>query len=248
MESAISINDLCIGYKEKDNIKTVCNLLNASLPEGSLTCLIGVNGSGKSTLLRTLAGFLPPVSGNAYIHGSDIKKMTYHQKAKAIGIVLTEKPDIQHFSAREIVSLGRSPYTGFFDKLTDEDNRIIDDSINKIGINDIKDRLVDTLSDGERQKVMIAKVLAQQTPIILLDEPTAFLDYPSKIEVLELLREMAHDMGKTIILSTHDLGTSLNKVDQIWLMTKNKELKTGRPDDFKLGLTMTSEQIINLFK
>jgi iron complex transport system ATP-binding protein len=248
MESAIRINDLCIGYKEKDNIKTVCNLLNASLPEGSLTCLIGVNGSGKSTLLRTLAGFLPPVSGNAYIHGSDIKKMTYHQKAKAIGIVLTEKPDIQHFSAREIVSLGRSPYTGFFDKLTDEDNRIIDDSINKIGINDIKDRLVDTLSDGERQKVMIAKVLAQQTPIILLDEPTAFLDYPSKIEVLELLREMAHDMGKTIILSTHDLGTSLNKVDQIWLMTKNKELKTGRPDDFKLGLTMTSEQIINLFK
>src|SRR5574344_3086909 len=243
MKSAISINDLCIGYKEKDNIKTVCNLLNASLPEGSLTCLIGVNGSGKSTLLRTLAGFLPPVSGNAYIHGSDIKKMTYHQKAKAIGIVLTEKPDIQHFSARAILSLGRSPYTGFFDKLTDEDNRIIDDSINKIGINDIKDRLVDTLSDGERQKVMIAKVLAQQTPVILLDEPTAFLDYPSKVEVLSLLYSLAHNMNKSILLSTHDLGTALPISDEIWLMSNQGQLKTGSRKNFGLGIQITSDQM-----
>ena len=248
MESAISINDLYIGYKERGNTKTVCTMLNASLSQGSLTCLIGVNGSGKSTLLRTLAGFLSPISGSVLVNGYDIKKMTDRQRSKTIGIVLTEKPDIQQFSAREIVALGRSPYTGFFDKLTDEDNRIIDESIDKIGISDIKDRLIDTLSDGERQKVMIAKVLAQQTPIILLDEPTAFLDYPSKIEVIELLTEMAHDMGKTIILSTHDLGTSLSKADHIWLMTKDKKLRTGGLDDFRLGFTITPEQIINIFK
>jgi iron complex transport system ATP-binding protein len=248
MESAISINDLCIGYKERGSTKAVCNMLNASLSHGSLTCLIGINGAGKSTLLRTLAGFLSPISGSILINGYDINKMTNRQRAKTIGIVLTEKPDIQQFSTREIVALGRSPYTGFFDKLTDEDNKIIDESINKIGISNIKDRPVDTLSDGERQKTMIAKVLAQQTPIILLDEPTAFLDYPSKIEVLELLTEMAHNMGKTIILSTHDLGTSLNKADHIWLMTKDKKLKTGKLDDFKLDVTITSEQIINIFK
>lgn len=146
-----------------------------------------------------------------------------------------------------MVSLGRSPYTGYFDKLSKEDNNIIDESINMVGIKEIENRLVDTLSDGERQKVMIAKVIAQQTPIILLDEPTAFLDYPSKIEILDLLTILAHKLDKTIILSTHDLGTSLEKVDNIWLITDDGQLKAGNLTDFGLKFPISPEQILNLF-
>lgn len=247
MKQAVCIENLRIGYRQNGRTTIVSSNLNAHLIEGSLTCLIGFNGVGKSTLLRTLAGFLPPLSGLVRIYGEDLRTLPLRFRSKTIGIVLTDRTDVKNFTARDVVSLGRSPYTGFFDKLTDEDQSFIQESIRMVGIEDIQNRLVETLSDGERQKVMIAKVLAQQTPIILLDEPTAFLDYPSKMEILDLLLTLAHKMKKTIIVSTHDLGTALEKTDNIWLMTKQQVLRTGSTVDFGLTSPITVQQIMRLF-
>lgn len=176
-----------------------------------------------------------------------VEMMSNAERAKTIGVVLTERTDIQQFTVREMVALGRSPYTGFFDRLSENDNDIIDESIRMVGIRELEHRMVDTLSDGERQKVMIAKVLAQQTPVILLDEPTAFLDYPSKVEVLSLLYSLAHNMNKSILLSTHDLGTALPISDEIWLMSNQGQLKTGSRKNFGLGIQITSDQMMALF-
>jgi iron complex transport system ATP-binding protein len=247
MEASLNCKDLSIGYHTKGNTKIVCKNLNANLEIGKLTSLIGVNGAGKSTLLRTLSGFIKPIRGNVIIGNQALNKMSYEERSKTIGVVLTERTDIQQFTVREMVALGRSPYTGFFDKLSALDNKIIDDAIKMVGIRDLEYRMVDTLSDGERQKVMIAKVLAQQTPLILLDEPTAFLDYPSKVEVLTLLHQLAHDMKKSILLSTHDLGTAIPIADQIWLMNNNGQLDTGNRQHFGLEMPITSEQIMKMF-
>ena len=140
--------------------------------------------------------------------------------SKLIGVVLTEKPDVRNMTVRELVSLGRSPYTGFWGTCSKEDLRIVDEAIDMVGIGELSRRPVHTLSDGERQKVMIAKALAQQTPVIFLDEPTAFLDYPSKVEVLQLLRRISREAEKTIFLSTHDVELALQLADTLWLMSK----------------------------
>ena len=135
-----------------------------------------------------------------------------------IGIVLTEKPDVRNMTVEELVGMGRSPYTGFWGVLTAEDHRIVAEAVGMVGIEPLQGRMIHTLSDGERQKVMIAKALAQQTPVIYLDEPTAFLDYPSKVEMMQLLRRLAHDQQKTIFLSTHDVELALQLADRLWLM------------------------------
>ena len=225
----IQLRDLSIGYQTKHSVKTVAAGINGAIRSGELTCLLGANGVGKSTLLRTLAAFQPQISGEILISRSEecgvrreITSFTDKELSKVIGVVLTEKPDVRNMSVRELVSLGRSPYTGFWGTYTDEDLRIVDEAIEMVGITDLIRRPVHTLSDGERQKVMIAKALAQQTPVIFLDEPTAFLDYPSKVEVLQLLRRISCEAEKTIFLSTHDVELALQLADTIWLMRKQK--------------------------
>ena len=157
------------------------------------------------------------------VNTKEIASLSDKELSKLIGVVLTEKPDVRNMSVRELVSLGRSPYTGFWGTYSDEDLRIVDEAIEMVGITDLVRRPVHTLSDGERQKVMIAKALAQQTPVIFLDEPTAFLDYPSKVEVLQLLRHISREAEKTIFLSTHDVELALQLADTIWLMRKIEE-------------------------
>ena len=236
MPNRIEIRDLCIGYGARSkNIKTIGCHLNGCLIEGQLTCLLGANGVGKSTLLKTLSGFLPKLGGNILISDSgrnghngrnghkDITEYSDKELAKLIGVVLTSKPDIQNMSAREMVALGRSPYTGFWGSLGEEDNHIVDKAMEMVGISELSKRMIDTLSDGERQKVMIAKALAQQTPVIYLDEPTAFLDFPSKVEMMRLLRSLARKTGKIIFLSTHDVSMALQIADNIWLMEKHND-------------------------
>ena len=171
------------------------------------------------------------------VNTKEIASLSDKELSKLIGVVLTEKPDVRNMSVRELVSLGRSPYTGFWGTYTDEDLRIVDEAIEMVGITDLVRRPVHTLSDGERQKVMIAKALAQQTPVIFLDEPTAFLDYPSKVEVLQLLRRISREAEKTIFLSTHDVELALQLADTIWLMTKIEEGGTRKEegDMTKLG-------------
>ena len=171
------------------------------------------------------------------VNTKEIASLSDKELSKLIGVVLTEKPDVRNMSVRELVSLGRSPYTGFWGTYTDEDLRIVDEAIEMVGIKDLTRRPVHTLSDGERQKVMIAKALAQQTPVIFLDEPTAFLDYPSKVEVLQLLRRISREAEKTIFLSTHDVELALQLADTIWLMRKIEEGGTRKEegDMTKLG-------------
>ena len=276
-QETIQIKNLDIGYTTKHGVKTVAKGINGTLHSGELTCLLGANGVGKSTLLRTLSAFQPKISGEVlftvyslqftddYSDGSkglaskstvnkkDVSSFTDKELSKLIGVVLTEKPDIRNMTVRELVALGRSPYTGFWGTCSKEDLSIVDESIDMVGISPLARRPVHTLSDGERQKVMIAKALAQQTPVIFLDEPTAFLDYPSKVEVLLLLRRICQQAGKTILLSTHDVELALQLADIIWLMEKqetgNKSpIAIGSPqalaEDGSLGRFIESQQNI----
>ncbi len=223
------LRDLATGYRTKKGDRVVSEHISAELQAGELTCLLGPNGAGKSTLLRTLAAFQPPIEGNILLDGQSLEKFTAQELATRIGIVLTERPNINGMRVRAMVAMGRSPYTGFWGRLTDEDEQAVDAAIQQVGIHDLERRMVETLSDGERQKVMIAKALAQQTPVIFLDEPTAFLDFPSKVEMLLLLRRLAREMQKTIFLSTHDLELALQTADCLWLLSKSEPVIIGTP-------------------
>lgn len=227
MTTTLSLHNLTIGYGSKH----VATGLNATLHSGELTSLLGVNGAGKSTLLRTLAAFQSRLEGEVLLDGHDIAAMTPRERAKSVSVVLTERMDLQNMTVREIVEMGRAPYTGFWGRITSDDVSVVDEAIHAMGIEPLSQRLIQTLSDGERQKMMIAKALAQSTPVIILDEPTAFLDFPSKVETMQTLRRLCHDMQKTILLSTHDVELALQLSDQIWLMEKGNDnaLVTGSP-------------------
>ena len=230
-EPTIQLVNLTIGYSAKHSVKVVAEGISDTLRSGELTCLLGENGVGKSTLLRTLSGFLPPLSGDIAILGKPLGDYKERELATVIGVVLTERTNLQNMTVTELVGMGRSPYTGFWGRLSAEDRHKVGEALDLVGIAALNDRLVQTLSDGERQKVMIAKALAQETPIIFLDEPTAFLDYPSKVEILRLLGRLSRDFGKTIFLSTHDLELALRVADRVWLMSREGGVQTGLPAD-----------------
>ncbi len=233
-KETIQIRNLSIGYPGKNDVKVVARDITATIYSGELTCLLGANGVGKSTLLRTLSAFQPKLGGEIYIQGKDISQYSDKQLSRVISVVLTEKPDIRNMTVTELVGLGRSPYTGFWGTLASEDKEVVNRSISLVGIEHLKDRMIQTLSDGERQKVMIAKALAQETPVIYLDEPTAFLDYPSKVEMMQLLYRLSRETDKTIFLSTHDLELALQIADKLWLMDRQKGVMTGAPEDLSL--------------
>ena len=208
----ISLSQLSVGYTLSH---PVISDINLELRSGQLACLIGENGIGKSTLLKTLTGFLPKLKGSLLLGNRDIDSFSQRELARQVSIVLTQKPDVQNLTIEEIIGLGRSPYTGFFGRLRAEDRKVVDDAIATMGIEKLRGRMIQTLSDGERQKVMIAKALAQETSIILLDEPTAFLDFPSKAETFQSLQRMAHERDKLILLSTHDLELAVRFADSL---------------------------------
>lgn len=237
--TTIRVENLVTGYHTKHGDTVITRDINASLRSGELTCLLGPNGAGKSTLLRTLAAFQPPLSGDIYLAERNLKSYTDAQLAKVIGVVLTERIHLSNMTIEELIGMGRSPYTGFWGKLSPQDRQIVDEAISTVGIENLHGRMIQTLSDGERQKVMIAKALVQETPVIFLDEPTAFLDYPSKVEIMQLLQHLSRRQHKTIFLSTHDLELALQIADRIWLIDKGKELKIGTPEDLSLSGDMS---------
>lgn len=218
----IELRHLTIGYGEKAVLSDISQTLEA----GRLVCLLGSNGVGKSTLLRTLAGFLQPLSGKVLLGDKDITTLSLSERSKAVSVVLTERVEVPYMKVRDLVGMGRSPYTGFFGTLTKEDKQIVGEAIEMVGIADLAERTIDTLSDGERQKAMLAKALAQQTPVILLDEPTAFLDFHAKISTLKLMLRLAHETGKTILMSTHDVEMALRLSDLLWIVQDGK-IQTG---------------------
>lgn len=234
-EATIQINDLSIGYHSKNDTKLVASYITTTIYSGELTCLLGANGVGKSTLLRTLSAFQPRISGEIALLSRDIQDYSDKELSTIVGVVLTDKCEIRNMTVRELIGMGRSPYTGFWGRLGKEDKQIVEESISLVRIENLASRMVHTLSDGERQKVMIAKALAQETPVIFLDEPTAFLDFPSKVEIMQLLHSLTRSTNKTIFLSTHDLELALQIADKIWLMDREKGISTGTPEDLALS-------------
>ncbi len=232
----LTATGLGIGYSVGRSQPTLLHEnLNLELKTGELTCLLGPNGAGKSTLIRTLVGFQPRLAGDVFIGGKPIKGYSQGEYAKLVSVVLTERSSIGGMTVRELVGMGRYPHTGYFGILRTKDHRVVERAIAQVGIADLAGKYVSELSDGERQKAMIAKALAQETPIIILDEPTAFLDLPSKIEVMVLLLNLAEQTQKSILLSTHDLELALQLADRLWLLAKDRELVSGVPEDLVLS-------------
>ena len=224
--TAITTNRLTVGYRGHRVVEDI----SLSLPCGRLVCLLGPNGAGKSTLLRTLCGFQPPIEGTVTISGSDITTMSAAEVARLVSVVLTDRPLTPSLTAREMVGMGRAPYTGFWGRLSDDDRRLVSEAMQTVGIDSLATRRMGRLSDGERQKVMIAKALAQHTPVIVLDEPTAFLDYPSKVAVMKTLARLAHDEGKIILMSTHDLELAAQLGDEL-MEIENKHIRKITADE-----------------
>jgi iron complex transport system ATP-binding protein len=223
----LKLHQLSIGYPHK----VIGQNLSAQLLQASLTALVGVNGAGKSTLLRTLTGVQPALGGNVELNGKPLESYSRGERARLISVVLTQKVEAEQMFAEEVVELGRLPYTGLTGSLSKADFQQINKAIALAGVEHLRGRRIGSLSDGERQRVMLAKALAQETPFILMDEPTAFLDYPSRTETFMLLRKLARDAQKSILLSTHDLDLALKCCNQIWLLDKGA-LTIGSPQDF----------------
>ncbi|HEY4337259.1 MAG TPA: ABC transporter ATP-binding protein [Puia sp.] len=212
--------------------------VSTQLPEltvrsGRLICLLGPNGSGKSTLLRTLAGLQPALNGDVEIAGR--ADLSSAELARQISLVLTDRVGGSNLNVESLVALGRYPWSGWLGILSGEDRAIVRQAIAAADISELLDRKVHTLSDGENQKVMLARALAQDTPILMLDEPTAHLDLPSRIRLMRLLHRLAREMNKGILLSTHELDLALQVADEVWLMQHSGPLHKGAPEDLVLG-------------
>ena len=238
---SISTNNLSIGYGEA----VVQSDLSFSLYEGEMVCMLGPNGCGKSTLLRTLAGLQPPLGGESRVESRKSKV----ESQKAIALVLTERLSLENTTVHDVVAMGRYPYTSFLGGLTDEDEAIIAQSLQQVGFDQPVGRSsFNAHSDGEKQRILIAKALAQQTPIILLDEPTAHLDLPHRILVLRLLRQLAHEQGKTILISTHELDLALALSDRILLMSpKAQGVQLDTAENLKKADAFTSAFGMDIF-
>lgn len=214
--------------------------LNLELFPAEVTCLLGLNGMGKSTLLRTLCGFQSPIAGEILLNDKPLKTYSQAELSLVVGVVLTEKTNVGGITVYELVSLGRHPHSGFFGRLKKQDRRVIEQSLQAAGILHKANYYVSELSDGERQKAMIAKTLSQECPIILLDEPTAFLDITGRMETMILLRKLAREQQKAILLSTHDMDQAIRMGDCLWLLGNDRPVVYGTPEDLILNNTFES--------
>lgn len=214
---------LTIGYQEK----VIARDIEQELTPGKLVCLLGQNGVGKSTLLRTLSGLQKPIGGQVFIEDQNIKAIDKKDLATQIGIVTTDKIGMSNMSVRELVALGRFPYTNWLGKEGEEDLRMIQQAIDRCKINYIEDAKLGKLSDGQFQKAMVARALAQDTSYILMDEPTAHLDVVNRLDMFALFSEIVSQTNKAILVSTHELDLSLQFADELWLMDFNTPMLSG---------------------
>ena len=226
----LSLESLLIGYTSGKNRKILLPPLNASALEGELIAIIGQNGIGKSTLLRTITGLQNDLGGNVIINGRTINSYSRNEFARSTGYISTEPVKVTNMTVYDLVALGRFPHTDWMGRLDPMDQIIITDAIDKTGMQSFRNRYITELSDGERQRAMIARVLAQDTDLLVMDEPTAFLDIKSKYEIVHLLHDLSRKRKKTIIFSTHDLTIAVSEADKIWLFLKDS-FKEGAPED-----------------
>lgn len=231
----IKTKDLTIGYKQYRETRIVAEKIDVSLHSSELVCLLGPNGAGKSTLLRTLAGMQRPLDGNILLNNHNLHQLDAKTVARHISVVLTERVNVGMLTAYALAALGRHPYTGWSGKLAAADEAVVQWALTAVSASHLAHRFVHELSDGERQKVLIARALAQEPQLMLLDEPTAYLDLPRRVEVMGILRRLAHEEGRTVLLSTHDLELALRMADKIWLMPPAGPLQVGVPEDLVLN-------------
>ena len=211
----IRFENLTLGYGSL----TLIDSLSGHIPSGGLTALVGRNGTGKSTLLRAIAALGPKQRGEIILCGKRIEELSPTEMAKTVALVTTDKVRITNLRCRDVVALGRAPYTNWIGRIQPQDEAIVGEALASVGMSDYADRTMDSMSDGECQRIMIARALAQQTSIILLDEPTAFLDMPNRYELCTLLRRLAHEERKCILFSTHELDIALELCDSIALIS-----------------------------
>lgn len=242
---SISTNKLCVGYRVQSTEYRVQTDLDFALQQGEMVCMLGPNGCGKSTLLRTLAGLQPALSGAYRVECQEPRV----ESQKCIALVLTERLSMENTTVHDVVAMGRYPYTSFLGGLTAEDERIIEESLQQVGFVNAKvgATMFNAHSDGEKQRILIAKALAQQTPIVLLDEPTAHLDLPHRILILRLLRQLAHEQNKTVLISTHELDLALALSDRILLMTPGKGIQLDTAEVLKKADAFTAAFSMDIF-
>lgn len=222
----IQLRDFSIGYGNR----VLLDRVNTSFGKGRLTALIGRNGTGKSTLLRAIAGLNRHYSGEILFAGHILSAMSAHELARALAFVTTERTRIPNLRCEDVVAIGRAPYTNWIGRMQEVDRAIVTDAIRSVGMENYALRTMDTMSDGECQRIMIARALAQDTPAILLDEPTSFLDMPNRYELVSLLQSLAHDKGKCVIFSTHELDVALQMCDSIALVDNGALHHLSVPD------------------
>lgn len=241
MQPVLVAKDLAVGYRvRRSTWRTVLSQINVQLHQGEFACLLGPNGAGKSTLLRTLTNIQPPIQGAVQIGNVNIHQLSKEALSRQLSVVLTERLHVSNLTGYELVSFGRSPYTDFFGRMTPQDHRIVRWAIHVTHSEDLAQRLVSEMSDGERQRIMIARALAQEPAVMILDEPTAFLDLPRRVEITGLLRRLAHETGLAVLMSTHDLDLALRSSDTLWLVTPEGNVASGAPEDLVLHGTLAT--------
>jgi iron complex transport system ATP-binding protein len=233
-EKVLSLDSLKIGYVSGKNENLLLPALNASANRGELIAVIGRNGIGKSTLLRTLTGLQPSLGGEIYYSGKNIRDFSRIELAQKIGYISTEIIRVSNMSIYDLVALGRFPHTNWIGKIELNDHKAIMDAIDKVSMGQFCRKFISELSDGERQKAMIARILAQDTAIMVMDEPTAFLDIAGRFDILHLMHSLSYLDGKTIIFSTHDFQMAVSQADKIWLILDNKLIE-GAPEDLMIA-------------
>ena len=226
----IELKNLAIGHQKE---QTLLKDINLSVRPGEMVALIGRNGTGKSTLLKSMIGLIPLIEGACYLEGALFDSYDLRNRARKVSFVSSHFSQLPSISVRELVSLGRMPFTGFMGRLSAEDQKFIGRALKELRLGSFAERKLEHLSDGERQRTMIARALAQDTPLMVLDEPTAFLDIPNKNELIQLLGGF-RDSGKSVVYSTHDLDTAMHYADKIWVIHQGRILE-GAPED--LGIS-----------
>jgi iron complex transport system ATP-binding protein len=228
MTPALQTRDLAVGYRKQP---PVLSNINIQIAPGEVVALLGANGIGKSTLMRTLARMQPSLSGSVEINGTDIQRLSQYELARHVAVVLTERVAVGAMPAYQMVELGRYPHVNWSGLLSDKDRDIVRNSIAAVGAQHLAHRDLNELSDGERQRIMIARALAQQPSVLLLDEPAAFLDVSARVETVAMLRQLARAEGVAVLLSSHDLELSLRTADTIWLLDSHLRMHVGAPED-----------------
>jgi iron complex transport system ATP-binding protein len=234
-KTVLHIQNLTNGLRlSRDKVLVLQKNLNMQLQSGEFVCLLGPNGAGKSTLLRILMRFLPAWQGRITYNDRNVKDIPLKELAKTASVVLTDRFTDPYLTGIDVVSLGRYPYSSWIGQLTDEDLEIINKTAQSLGIEGLMGKVFQQMSDGEKQKILIARALVQDTPFIFLDEPIAFVDSPGRIETMEMLSGIAHKHNKGILMTTHDIETALEYADVLWLMNRDKPLATGIPEDLAM--------------